>query len=289
MKENIGTILIKASRHLKSCGIKESRAEAEILLAHFLGKDRAYLFTFPEEQPPVRVKRKFWRAVKRRGEGCPVAYITGKKEFYGLDFMVGEGVLIPRPETEILVDEARCWLGKQRERSFNLLDLGTGSGVIAITLASLFPKAGIRAVDISRRALQVAKKNAQMHKVENRISFVRGSYENLSSCRGREKFDVVAANPPYITLEEMKHLPAEVQKYEPREALCGGRDGLEGYRAIIKILPFLLARPSLAILEVGPTTAPQLLHLCREAFGRYYSMDMVTDYSGKDRAVKILI
>lgn len=197
------------------------RLDAEILLAHALGKKRIDLYVSHDQQPPAELRDAFRALVKKRAEGCPVAYLVGRKEFFGLDFSVNPSVLIPRPDTECLVDAA-LRLAK-KEGWATILDLGTGSGCIAITLAKHLPKARIVAVDASDKALHTAMANARAHGLEAQIEFLHGDlFAPLSRPR---LFNAIVTNPPYIPSAEVRQLSTEVMDFEPHQALDGGVDG----------------------------------------------------------------
>ena len=212
-------LLTAAAGYLRDLGVPEARADAEILLAHVLGESRERVLSLGTDLLPLPKIRAFNRAVARRGSREPVAYITGVKEFYGLPMKVTPSVLIPRPETEILVERAIAIHPRR------VLDLGTGSGAIAAALAAELPEAEIVATDISAAALGIAKKN-----LPARVVLKEGS--EFEPVKG-EKFDLVVSNPPYIPTAEIDGLDPEVRK-EPRIALDGGPDGLVIVRRILK-------------------------------------------------------
>jgi len=280
-------LLREATEHLKKCGITEARFEAEILLAYAWARDRLHLWGYPREQVPPSVETSFRQVVESRGKKYPVAYITGVKEFYGLDFLVNPYVLIPRPETELLVDAVCDWQNKwgYRQKEFFLADLGTGSGVIAVTLARIFSRALVWAVDISREALLVARKNARRHGVDNRITFLEGDFWEAFSDKGL-KFDVVVSNPPYVTSEEMDSLPCDVKKYEPSIALNGGDEGIKAYHRILNNLREHVKSPSLTVLEVSPFISDKVRELSLREKG-IKKVEVLSDYRGRDRLLKI--
>lgn len=235
-------LLINAADYLKGQGVSQHRLESEVLLAYCLGVGRVDLYRYPEKVVPLEAEKKFWGYLRKRGTGYPLAYITGSREFYGLDFVVNPQVLIPRPETELMVDTVRQWLQEKRWETAPLkgVDLGTGSGVLAVTLAWLYPCHRWWAVDISPAALEVARINAARQGVEERLELVEGDYwEPLLQETNREKdgtglkFSLVVANPPYVTTEELQALSSTVKDYEPLSALHGGENGLQGYRRIL--------------------------------------------------------
>jgi release factor glutamine methyltransferase len=210
-------------QRLQSCSLP--RLEARMLMERVLGKDGAWLIGHADEPLSADAERSFARVVARRQEGEPIAYIIGEREFYGLKFKVGPAVLIPRPETELLVD-----LALQRSLSgvpLRMLDLGTGSGAIAVTLAKQRPLAQVTAVDADEAALAFARDNAVRHSVT--VKFLRADW--FSAVAG-ETFDLIVSNPPYVA-ENDRHLMLGDVRFEPRGALSGGRDGLDCLRTIV--------------------------------------------------------
>lgn len=196
--------------------------EAEMLLAQILKTPRTYLFAHPETKVRFADETKFWQLVKRRQAGEPVAYLTGEKEFYGLKLKIDRRALIPRPETEELVLEALKLKPK------TVADIGTGSGAIALALASHLPKAKIYATDISDEALDLARENANRLKLDHRIKFLKGNLAEPLI----EPVDLMVANLPYIISSWISKLPKEIKTFEPKIALDGGDDGLKYYREL---------------------------------------------------------
>ncbi len=250
----IAGLLKEGTLTLKEKGFDDARSEAEVLLASVLGIPRWKLFTGHKNTVPDSRARQFQEQITGRSEQCPAAYLTGHKEFYGLEFIVKPAVLIPRPETELLVDTALNYLKKRLQKEpgrshFNIIDIGTGSGAVAVSLACHYPAVvRIWAVDISAAALETARQNATRHGVTEQISFLQGNYWNPLAGSGL-KFDVVVSNPPYIPRNLLPCLPETVRRYEPRLALDGGEDGLDAYREIAGSLPRFLAPASLTALE----------------------------------------
>lgn len=231
---------------LKKKGIASPRLEAQILLAHALGCKKIQLYVRYEEEPAEEVKTRFREMIKKRAEGMPNAYLVGYREFFSLEFAVTPAVLIPRPETEQLVMEVAKVIKPLPEA--RLLDIGTGSGCITISLAKHHPTLQAIATDISQAALDVAKGNASKHTVQERIDFRMGSM--LEPVVG-EEFDVIVSNPPYITPTEIETLDISVKNFEPRTALDGGPDGLTYYRQIATNAPQHLKAGGLLMVEIG--------------------------------------
>lgn len=204
------------------------RSEAEIILAQILGKDRSFLFAHPEFKVSPTQVRKLKEYVKRRSQNEPLAYILGYKEFYGLNFYVNKNVLIPRPVSEVLIEKILDHIKVSNLSNLIICDVGTGSGCIAISLAKLLPKTKICATDISKAALKVARRNAKLHKVDSKITFLQGDL--LSPLAG--KLDIIVANLPYVKVNQINKLPPEISEWEPRIALDGGADGMSLYRRL---------------------------------------------------------
>jgi release factor glutamine methyltransferase len=231
--------LPEASQKLRNAGVDSPRLDAQLLLAHALGQNRVWLVTHPEVEVPESVDPLLDRRLDRE----PIAYILGQWEFYGRPFFVGPGVLVPRGDTEALIEAA---LGLTT-RPKTILDIGTGSGCLAITLASEWPDAEVTAVDISEEALEYAKRSAKA--LGAKVSFFSSDY--LSSVEG--KFDLIISNPPYVAHGD--ELQEEVERYEPEVALYGGHDGLEPYRILSREGRRYLNPGGVMILEFGDDMA----------------------------------
>lgn len=247
----IADALREASVRLRDAGIAEPRREAGTLLSSSLGRDSAFLITHSGEALTTEQLTDFRAWVERRAAGEPFQYIVGRQEFYGLEFEVGPGVLIPRPETELLVEEALKLL-KGSDAPL-LCDVGTGSGCIAVTL--LHERADARgfALDLSPAALAVAARNAARHGVEARLRLlVSDCFDALRSDEQRAiRFDLVASNPPYIAEAEVEELQREVRDHEPRGALTPGGDGLAVIRRLLTEAPEFLKPGGHLLIEIG--------------------------------------
>jgi len=287
--ETIGDALQKSSSFFRRCGIAEPRMEAEILLAALLNVDRLCLVVNHGQVLTPEETERFKDAVQRRSKGEPTAYITGEKYFYGRQFFVDDNVLIPRPETELIIDAVKQCLDRRKTLSSKRLkaaDLGTGSGILAVTLALEFQLFSIWAVDISASALEVAQRNADFHGVRDRICFNHGDYfENLPRSGFFYPLDLVVANPPYLSQEDIKLLPVGIKAYEPLEALRGGEDGLDYYRKILAELPAYLNRPGFVFMEIGDGAKNNVEALFR-ASGLFSSLFWHYDLCGKPRVVE---
>lgn len=241
--------IANASALLACAGVENARLDAELLMAAAAGVSRAAVIA-DSIHLDADVMARFERMVRRRTAREPLAYIVGHREFYSLEFVVRPGVLIPRPETETVVGAA---LGFLRERpAAKVLDIGTGSGAIAIAMAANAPEAQIVAIDISKVSLEVAGENARRHGCAGRIAFVEADYAALDArALPFASFDLIVSNPPYITEAELPALAPEVRDFEPRLALDGGVDGMAFYRKIAAGLARWLAPEGEVILEVG--------------------------------------
>ena len=231
---------------LKTAGIDESRNEANLLLMHALDRDRTFLLAHSEEDLLLNQFDRYRSLVARRAEGYPLQYLTGHQEFFKLDFEVTPDVLIPRPETEVIVEVGIEILKDEAAPSF--ADLGTGSGAIAISVLQELPQARATAVDVSAAALAVAKRNAERHGVIDRLRLIESDL--FSSIDPQESFALIVSNPPYVPASDLSHLQREV-RHEPVVALDGGPDGLIVIRRLLRDAPdFLCARGHL-VFEIG--------------------------------------
>jgi release factor glutamine methyltransferase len=225
---------------------KRARLDAETLLLHLLKQNRAWLLGHVDYEASVDTRNLFAASITRRQAGEPIQYITGQAEFFGLPFTVGPGVLIPRPETEHLVEEVIRLAGAFTEP--RIVDIGTGSGAIAVALAHSLAHAQIVAVDLSPPALAIAKQNAIRNNVENRIEFLEG---DLLAPLARQSFHIIASNPPYVPLADRDSLSVEVRDHEPHSALFAGDDGLSIYRRLIPDARELLIPGGWLVMEIG--------------------------------------
>jgi release factor glutamine methyltransferase len=243
----IGRLLTWTTDYLKLRGSESPRLDAEVMLAHVLDWQRVQLYTHFEEEVSERARGGFRELVRRRAEGAPVAYLVGRKEFYSLAFEVSPAVLIPRPESEFVVVEFLA-LAKGLA-SLRAVDVGTGSGCLAIASAHRLPEVRFVAIDISKEALEVARLNAAKHGVLDRIDFRQGDL--LGPVANDGPFDAIISNPPYIASEEISRLEPGVRDHEPRTALDGGQDGLRTVTRLIEQAVPLLKRGGHLILEIG--------------------------------------
>ena len=262
--------------------VAESRASAEVLLAHLLSEDRLFLYLNYDRPMAAEELAAFRTFVKRRLAGEPNQYITGMQEFWSLPFRVSPDVLIPRPETEVLLETVLEFLGSSHPE-VRILDLGTGSGAIAVALARELGVISIVATDSSMAAVKLARENALLNKIDSKIHFVCADMFSAFSTSSA-KFTVVATNPPYVSHAEFSNLSPEIRDYEPRDALDGGPDGLAAIRHIIKEAPTVLSRKGALIMEIGADQAESVSALVKNS-QHYESHRIIRDYSGLDRVI----
>ena len=242
----IKDIIIKYSKELEKIS-PTPRLDVETLLQKVLGVDRLYILLNLERVLSEDEEQLFNKFINERLNNRPIAYIVGNREFMGLDFFVKEGVLIPRPDTEVLVEEV-IELAKKKDAK-NILDIGTGSGAITVSLAKYLENVKVTSVDISDIALEIGKRNAISNEVDDRINFVKSDlFTNIDK---ETKFDIIVSNPPYIKREVIDTLDKQVKDYEPYNALEGGVDGLDFYRAITKRAKEYLKKDGILAYEVG--------------------------------------
>jgi release factor glutamine methyltransferase len=255
MTTSIAEAILQGSLALRKAGVPEARREAGSLVAYALGQDRSFILTHAEDPITPEQAERFRQWLDRRANGEPLQYITGRQEFFGLDFEVTKDVLIPRPETELLVESALKLMGES-EGELSICDVGTGSGCIVISLLHEFRGgSGARAVaiDLSPDALEVAKRNAARHSVADRLEFiVSDCFSALSpSDRGRSLFDLIVSNPPYVTDGALAGLQREVRDFEPRAALAAGPDGLAIIRRLLSDAGSFLKPGGHFLFEIG--------------------------------------
>lgn len=275
-------MVVWATTLLESSGVESPRLDAECLLAFLLGRDRLQLYATAEERMPPPVFEVYRALLGRRQAREPLAYLTRTKEFWSLSFAVTPAVLIPRPETETLVETALLRLGELKAPV--IADIGTGSGAIAVAVAKALPDSRLYATEISSRALDVARENAARHGVLERITFVHGDLVEPLLCLGlAHHCDLMVSNPPYVATRELAGLPAEV-RYEPLEALDGGSDGLDVHRRLINGASTLLRPGGWLALEMAPGQGPSLSRLL-QGQGAFGDIEVTPDLSGRERVI----
>lgn len=243
---NVAEAISFATESLRTAGTPEPARDAKVLLAHSLGKQKTFLIAYPEFELTDEQQTRYRTVIERRAGREPLQHILGRQEFYGRDFRVSPDVLIPRPETEAIVELAVSFLADRPEPSF--LDIGTGSGCIAVSVAAELPTARGLATDISPAALAVARENAETHGVADRVSFTEA---DLFGPAGDAEFDLIVSNPPYVPLEDFRGLEPEVREFEPRSALTDEGDGLAIIRKIISEAPRHLKPGGRLLIEIG--------------------------------------
>ncbi len=273
----IGEIIDRSKQYLAKSQVDSPRLDAEILLCHVLGKERIQLYVHFDQPLQNEELDTYRKLILRRAKGEPVAYIIGRKSFLDFELAVSDAVLTPRPETELLVEEAAAFC--KNFTAPRILDIGTGSGAIVLGILSLVAAATAVAVDISPAALQVAADNAHKLGLSSRVDFRRS---DVYSALAGEKFQLIVSNPPYIPSGELEKLPREVKK-EPRLALDGGADGLDCYRRIIVEAGKFLLPAGLLALEIGIGQGPAVAKLAQE--NGFAGIRILHDYAGIERIV----
>jgi release factor glutamine methyltransferase len=270
------------AQFFESKGIDTARLDAELLLAHALGCERIELYARYDEVPQGEPLDRFRNAVKQRARRVPAKYLVGESEFLSLPLAVSPSVLIPRPETEFLVEAALQRLPEDEER--RVADLGTGSGAVAIAIAAQRPKVRVVATDVSEEALAVARANAERHGVAERIELRQGDW--FAALEPGTTFDVIASNPPYVTQAELAEAMPEVREHEPRVALDGGPDGLDALRVLVNDGARWLVPGGWLLVEIGAAQGPAVRELATES-GDYETVAITPDFAGRDRIVSM--
>lgn len=276
----IGRLLNWTTEFLQSKGSDEARLEAELLLRHALKCQRIELYTRFEEIVDDTQRTKFRELVKQRAAGIPVAYLLGTGEFYSMEFQVTPDVLIPRPETEHLVIEVLDRLKSRSEQAATLLDIGTGSGIIAVTIAKHAPRLTAVATDVSEKALAVARRNAEKHGVQERIEFVAGDL--FDAVPAGRTFDFLVSNPPYIAESEKPLMDKHVLEHEPHVALFAPEEGTAVLRRILEQGAGYLKPGGWLLLEMSPMIAERVRALAERA-GHYTEISVGKDLSRHQR------
>ena len=282
MTTSIAEALLQGAHRLRPAGVPEARREAGSLLAHVLGRDRSFILSHAEDAISEEHAEQFRQGIERRAQGEPLQYLTGHQEFFGLDFEVTRDVLIPRPETELLIETSlKLFAGSA---SPFICDVGTGSGCIAITLLAELPQTRAIAIDISPGALAVAQRNATRHLLTNRVEFV------LSDCfaalnRRELSFDLIVANPPYVEEGAMAGLQREVRDFEPRLALAAGPDGLAIIRRLLLEATAFLKTGGHFLFEIGFNQRAAVAQLIDPKVWKL--MDIHKDLQGIPRTVAL--
>lgn len=266
---------------LKQNGIDEATIKSKILLAYVLNLTKEQLLIYDTKEVEENLENKYKELISEIVQGKPLKYITNKQEFMKLNFYVDENVLIPRQDTENIVEEVINICKKDANKKYKILDLCTGSGIVGISVAKYVPNAKVTQTDISSQALEIAKKNAIINKVEQKVEFINSNmFENISK---NEKFDIIVSNPPYIKTDIIKSLDKEVQN-EPKLALDGGKDGLKFYKIIIDNAYSYLNKQGQVVLEIGYDQKKEVTSLAKSS-GKYINIYSKKDLNNNDRMV----
>jgi release factor glutamine methyltransferase len=281
-ERTLGVMIADARARLTLAGVETPGLEARLLAAHILDCDAATMIGHPELIIDGTRASLFEAAVRRRLRREPLAYILGERDFWSLPFRVTRDTLIPRPDTETLLEAALAWQARRVADAPRILDLGTGTGCLLLALLVELPAARGIGVDISQPTLAVARENAARLRVADRAAFVCGNWASPLS----GKFDLVVCNPPYIADSEWDELTADIRDFEPALALRGGTDGLAAYRTILSQLPLILAMDGSAFLEVGGSDAVEIAALATASGLQPY--EITRDLAGRARCWQFL-
>ncbi|MDR2355637.1 MAG: peptide chain release factor N(5)-glutamine methyltransferase [Clostridiales Family XIII bacterium] len=287
MSLEIYALLKVAETRLADAGCEEAKADAEELLCFLMKFDRAQLFIRRGERPNEKLCEAYFNLLDARAARRPLHYITGKRAFMGLDFAVDERVLIPRRDTEILVEALLAYMEREKKPlcGWRALEIGVGSGAIAVSLCKNRADLRMKATDISGAALAVARENAAASGVRDRIRFAESDmFDALRAGPGRAKYHIIVSNPPYIASDVLKTLAPEISEHEPAQALDGGADGLAAYRRILEKAHLYLKKKGALFLEIGFDQAEAVTDLIRET-GRFGAPACFKDLSGNDRVL----
>ena len=274
---NIQTLLNQASKTLKQLPNTSSKLDSEILLSKIIKKNRQYLILNSNEELKKENIKSFDYLVKRRKKGEPIAYLINKKEFWKQNFYINQNVLIPRPDTELLVEETLKLFNVNSK--LNMLDIGTGSGCILLSILKERRNFFGTGIDISKKAINVARFNAKMHQLSNRVKFYNSDVDKFLI----GKYDLILSNPPYIKRQDLKYLEVDVKGFEPKLALDGGRDGFSEITKVISKTSMLLKRNGRFILEIGFGQKKKILSILKQ--NNFFINKVVKDYGKNDRCV----
>ena len=274
---NIQTLLNQASKTLKQLSNTSSKLDSEILLSKIIKKNRKYLILNSNEELKKENIKSFDYLVKRRKKGEPIAYLINKKEFWKQNFYINQNVLIPRPDTETLVEETLKLFNVNSK--LNMLDIGTGSGCILLSILKERRNFFGTGIDISKKAINVARFNAKMHQLSNRVKFYNSDVDKFLI----GKYDLILSNPPYVKRQDLKYLEVDVKGFEPKLALDGGKDGFLKTTKVISKTSTLLKRNGRFILEIGFGQKNRILSILKQ--NNFFINKVVKDYGKNDRCV----
>ena len=274
---NIQTLLNQASKTLKQLSNTSSKLDSEILLSKIIKKNRKYLILNSNEELKKENIKSFDYLVKRRKKGEPIAYLINKKEFWKQNFYINQNVLIPRPDTEILVEETLKLFNVNSK--LNILDIGTGSGCILLSILNERKSFYGTGIDISKKAINVARFNAKMLQLSNRATFYNSDVDKFLI----GKYDLILSNPPYIKQKDLKYLEIDIKDFEPKLALDGGKDGFSKIIKVISKTSTLLKRNGKFILEIGFGQKNRILNILKK--NNFFINKVLKDYGKKDRCI----
>ena len=274
---NIKQTLNKAINILYENNIQNPYLDSEILLSKAINKDRKYILLNSKENLKTVYLNKFYNFIKRRKKGEPIAYIINKKEFWKDTFYVNKNVLIPRPDTELIVEQALKYSSKDSQ--LQILDIGTGSGCILLSILNERPNFYGTGIDISKKTITICKYNAKMLKLTNRVKFYNSDVDNFEN----GKYDIIVSNPPYIEFNNLKYLEKDVVNFEPKLALSGGFDGFSEIRKVIKKASDLIKINGKLIIEIGFNQKSKALELLKK--NGFYINKTLKDYGKNDRCI----
>lgn len=273
-----GTSLIKKREY------NNPSLDVQLILSYLLSKDKIYLFLHKNEEIEEAVTKKFFSMVNRRNEGYPLQYMINSQEFMGLDFYIKEGVLVPRPDTEILVEKIINIANQPayKDKRLRILDIGTGSGAIAVSLGYYLKNSDVTAMDVSKTATETAEINVKKHKLTNVHIYESDIFKDTFLLN--DKYDIVVSNPPYIEEDTIQQLMTEVSQYEPKIALDGGRDGLDYYRRIAAVFKRVHSDNSILAVEIGSNQKHKVMDIFKD-INILKIIECDKDLSGNDRIV----
>ena len=274
---NIQTLLNQAGKTLKQLSNTSSKLDSEILLSKIIKKNRQYLILNSNEELKKENIKSFDYLVKRRKKGEPIAYLINKKEFWKQNFYINQNVLIPRPDTELLVEETLKLFNVNSK--INILDIGTGSGCILLSILKERRNFFGTGIDISKKAINVARFNAKMHQLSNRVKFYNSDVDKFLI----GKYDLILSNPPYIRQQDLKYLEIDVKDFEPKLALDGGKDGFSKITKVISKTAMLLKRNGRFILEIGFGQKNRILNILKQ--NNFFINKVLKDYGKNDRCI----
>ena len=274
---NIENILIEGTNTLKQSGVSNPQLDCEILLSNSINKDKKYIILNPKQILNDGQLSDFKSLIEKRKKGEPIAYLINKKEFWNNEFFVNKDVLIPRPDTELIIEEVLKIYSKNTH--LQVLDIGTGSGCILLSILKERKYFYGTGIDISKKSINVSKFNAKKLNLENRVKFFHSSVDNFT----RGKYDLIVSNPPYIELVNLKYLEKDIVNFEPKLALSGGFDGFSKIRKVINKANYLIKKNGKFILEIGFNQKNKVKEILKQE--GFYINKAVRDYGNNDRCI----